>query len=44
MKYGLFVVVALGTDTIEELATGAEIEAEVEIMGGLMGDGRLRIA
>ena len=31
----LFIVVALGADTIEKLATCAEIEAEVEIMGGL---------
>jgi len=44
VRYALFVVVTLGTDAIEELATGAEIEAEVEIMGGLMGDGGLRIA
>ena len=41
--YALFIIVALGADTIEELATRAEIEAEVEIMGGLMANGRLRI-
>ena len=40
----LFIVVALGTDTIEKLATCAEIEAEVEIMGGLKANERVRIA
>jgi hypothetical protein len=43
-RYALFVVVALGADTIEELATSAKIEAEVEIMGGLIVNEQLRIA
>jgi len=42
--YALFIVVTLGADAIEELATCAEIEAEVEIMGGLTANERVRIA
>ena len=42
--YALFIIVALGADTIEELATRAEIEAEVEIVGGLTANERMRIA
>ena len=34
-KHALFVVVTFGANTIEEFSTGAEIEAEVEIVGGL---------
>ena len=38
----LFIVVTLGADAIEELSTGAKIEAEVEIMGGLTANERMR--
>jgi len=41
--YALFIVVALGADTIEKLATRAKIEAEVEIMGGLTANEQVRI-
>jgi hypothetical protein len=44
VKSALFVVVTLGADAIEELATSAKIEAEVQIVGGLTGDWGLRIA
>jgi len=30
-----FIIVAFGTYTIEELATGTEIETKVEVVGGL---------
>lgn len=38
MRYALFIVVALGTDTIEELSTSAKIKTKVEIVGGLRVD------
>ena len=41
-RHGLFIVVALGADAVEKLATSAKIEAEVEIMGGLTANERLR--
>jgi hypothetical protein len=40
--HGLFIVVALCTDAVEKLATSAKIEAEVEIVGGLTANERLR--
>ena len=43
-RCGPFVIVTLGADTVEELPTGAKIEAEVEIVGGLVVNDQLRIA
>ena len=43
-SHTLFIVVTLGTDAIEELSTSTKIEAEVEIMGGLTVNGRMRTA
>jgi hypothetical protein len=41
-RYALFIVVALGADAVEKLATSAKIEAEVDINGGLTANERLR--
>ena len=38
MRYVLFIVFTLGTDTMEELSTDAKIKNEVEVMGGLTVD------